>query len=372
MAGGTYRIKVDANVPVKMTKWDLLWPEDKKEDPIYGMHEETIFKKALFMYENKPQIPYQATLSNDGQYLEIKVEPAVSAEASSATITIYGAHENKEAKLTIKQETDPTKVVRLCLTQYGEQEFVRFFEGFYLVLQQMYTQEELYSRQSEKEEGYEWRFDFINHTLNANNGEVRSAWSSFYNSVNMILFIKDQIPRSSEEELASSDSTTVMKLLDMQRFILFYEKVNLWGKAVCLSEFPSDIITSMPAISQAEVLKLFVEPLLFLRERLPGEISGQSAINDCFFPSRDFPALLLARIYMEQGKFAEAKSMLTGIVNSGRYQLGDLIYQFPVSDMYSDIQLICFSYTEVVLNLAECESRLGNSAQAENLSLIHI
>lgn len=366
MAGGTYRIKVDANVPVKMTKWDLLWPEDKKEDPIYGMHEETIFKKALFMYENKPQIPYQATLSNDGQYLEIKVEPAVSAEASSATLTIYGAHENKEAKLTIKQETDPTKVVRLCLTQYGEQEFVRFFEGFYLVLQQMYTQEELYSRQSEKEEGYEWRFDFINHTLNANNGEVRSAWSSFYNSVNMILFIKDQIPRSSEEELASSDSTTVMKLLDMQRFILFYEKVNLWGKAVCLSEFPSDIITSMPAISQAEVLKLFVEPLLFLRERLPGEISGQSAINDCFFPSRDFPALLLARIYMEQGKFAEAKSMLTGIVNSGRYQLGDLIYQFPVSDMYSDIQLICFSYTEVVLNLAECESRLGNSAQAEN------
>lgn len=366
MAGGTYRIKVDANVPVKMTKWDLLWPEDKKEDPIYGMHEETIFKKALFMYENKPQIPYQATLSNDGQYLEIKVEPAVSAEASSATITIYGAHENKEAKLTIKQETDPTKVVRLCLTQYGEQEFVRFFEGFYLVLQQMYTQEELYSRQSEKEEGYEWRFDFINHTLNANNGEVRSAWSSFYNSVNMILFIKDQIPRSSEEELASSDSTTVMKLLDMQRFILFYEKVNLWGKAVCLSEFPSDIITSMPAISQAEVLKLFVEPLLFLRERLPGEISGQSVINDCFFPSRDFPALLLARIYMEQGKFAEAKSMLTGIVNSGRYQLGDLIYQFPVSDMYSDIQLICFSYTEVVLNLAECESRLGNSAQAEN------
>ena len=366
MAGGTYRIKVDANVPVKMTKWDLLWPEDKKEDPIYGMHEETIFKKALFMYENKPQIPYQATLSNDGQYLEIKVEPAVSAEASSATITIYGAHENKEAKLTIKQETDPTKVVRLCLTQYGEQEFVRFFEGFYLVLQQMYTQEELYSRQSEKEEGYEWRFDFINHTLNANNGEVRSAWSSFYNSINMILFIKDQIPRSSEEELASSDSTTVMKLLDMQRFILFYEKVNLWGKAVCLSEFPSDIITSMPAISQAEVLKLFVEPLLFLRERLPGEISGQSAINDCFFPSRDFPALLLARIYMEQGKFAEAKSMLTGIVNSGRYQLGDLIYQFPVSDMYSDIQLICFSYTEVVLNLAECESRLGNSAQAEN------
>lgn len=371
MAGGTYRIKVDANVPVKMTKWDLLWPEGKENDPIYDVSVDTYFKEPLFMYENKPRIPYQATLSDDGQYLEIKVEPAVSAEASSATITIYGEHENKEAKLIIKQETDPTKVVRLCLTQYGEKTFAGLYKNSYLVLQQMYTQEELYSRQSEKEQGYEWHFDFINHTLNSNNREVENAWSAFYSAVNMILFMNQQIPRSSKEELTSSDSITITKLLDMQRFILFYEKVNLWGKAVYFPEYRSEIVTSIPAISQAEVLKLFVEPLLFLRERLPGEINGQSVMNDFFFPSRDFPSLLLARIYMEQGKIAEAKSMLTGIVNSGRYQLGDLIYQLPASGTNRNVQFeqvsdICFSYTEVLLNLAECESRLGNSAQAEN------
>lgn len=371
MAGGTYRIKVDANVPVKMTKWNLLWPEGKENDPIYDVSVDTYFKEPLFMYENKPWIPYQATLSDDGQYLEIKVEPAVSAEASSATITIYGEHENKEAKLIIKQETDPTKVVRLCLTQYGEQTFTGLYKNSYLVLQQMYTQEELYSRQSEKEQGYEWHFDFINHTLNSNNREVENAWSAFYSAVNMILFMNQQIPRSSKEELTSSDSITITKLLDMQRFILFYEKVNLWGKAVYFPEYRSEIVTSIPVISQAEVLKLFVEPLLFLRERLPGEINGQSAMNDFFFPSRDFPSLLLARIYMEQGKIAEAKSMLTGIVNSGRYQLGDLIYQLSASGTNRNVQFeqvsdICFSYTEVLLNLAECESRLGNSAQAEN------
>ena len=371
MAGGTYRIKVDANVPVKMTKWNLLWPEGKENDPIYDVSVDTYFKEPLFMYENKPRIPYQATLSDDGQYLEIKVEPAVSAEASSATITIYGEHENKEAKLIIKQETDPTKVVRLCLTQSGDQTFTGLYKNSYLVLQQMYTQEELYSRQSEKEQGYEWHFDFINHTLNSNNREVENAWSAFYSAVNMILFMNQQIPRSSKEELTSSDSITITKLLDMQRFILFYEKVNLWGKAVYFPEYRSEIVTSIPVISQAEVLKLFVEPLLFLRERLPGEINGQSVMNDFFFPSRDFPSLLLARIYMEQGKIAEAKSMLTGIVNSGRYQLGDLIYQLPASGTNRNVQFeqvsdICFSYTEVLLNLAECESRLGNSAQAEN------
>ena len=74
---------------------------------------------------------------------------------------------------------------------------------------------------------------------------------------------------------------------------------------------------------------------------------------------------------MEQGKITEAKSMLTGIVNSGRYQLGDLIYQLPASGtnrnaQFEQVSDICFSYTEVLLSLAECESRLGNSAQAEN------
>ena len=39
------------------------------------------------MAENKPQF-ISGNISDDGQYLEIKVEPAVSAEASSATITI--------------------------------------------------------------------------------------------------------------------------------------------------------------------------------------------------------------------------------------------------------------------------------------------
>lgn len=109
---------------------------------------------------------------------------------------------------------------------------------------------------------------------------MENAWSAFYSAVNMILFMNQQIPRSSKEELTSSDSITITKLLDMQRFILFYEKVNLWGKAVYFPEYRSEIVTSIPVISQAEVLKLFVEPLLFLRERLPGEINGQSVMND--------------------------------------------------------------------------------------------
>ena len=37
----------------------------RQEESIYDVSVDTYFKEPLFMYENKPQIPYQATLSND-------------------------------------------------------------------------------------------------------------------------------------------------------------------------------------------------------------------------------------------------------------------------------------------------------------------
>ena len=69
---------------------------------------------------------------------------------------------------------------------------------------------------------------------------------------------------------------------------------------------------------------------------------------------------------MEQEDWSKAKSMLAEVINSGRYQLGDLVYQLPAFQASSGNQNdmvanICFSYTEVLLNLAECEFRLGSS-----------
>ena len=74
---------------------------------------------------------------------------------------------------------------------------------------------------------------------------------------------------------------------------------------------------------------------------------------------------------MEQGKIAEAKSMLTGNckqwqISIGRFNLSIIRFGTNRNVQFEQVSDICFSYTEVLLNLAECESRLGNSAQAEN------
>lgn len=371
MAGGTYRIKIEANVAVKMSKWKLLWPEGELGDePNNDMTDDSIWSKDLFEYKNKPGIPYQATLSADGQYLEVKVDPAVSAKATSVVVKVYGEYENREAQLTIRQEPDPTKVVQLQLAENGATMFTSICVSSYQALQQMCTLEELYSRQSEKEQGYNRYLDFINHTLNPNNSYVSNAWNACYTAINRSLIINMGLENAVNDDITSSDSTAVVALMEMHRFLLYYEMVNLWGKAVYINKLQIDPYTGMPATLKAELLKLFVEPLLRSRDYLPGEKVTQTTVNDCFFPSRDLPSLLLARIYMEQGDWSKAKSMLAEVTNSGRYQLGDLVYQLPAFQASSGNQNdmvanICFSYTEVLLNLAECEFRLGSSTQAE-------
>lgn len=370
MEGGTYNIKVNGDVAVKLSKWKQLWPEGElKDEPLDDMFEVEYFKDALFKYENKPGIPFEAAMSADGQSIEIKVAPAVSAEATSVTITVYGEYENKEAQLIIRQEPDPTKIVRLSLTDIGIGIFGNLCTSSYRALQKMYSQEELYSRQAETVQGNYWYIDFINHTLRSDNYDIERSWAEPYSPIRSALQIKNIINRSKNTDLAPSDSTAVIALLEMQRFMLYYEMVNLWGKAGYMDEL-FGVNSTVPIISKAEVLKLFVEPLSLAIDYLPAKKITQEKIDDIFFPSRDFPALLLARICMEQGEYAKAESLLSEVVNSGRYRLGDLVYQLPAPDQNTKVDAemvskICFSYTEVLLTLAECDSRLGKSAQAE-------
>ena len=372
--GGSYRVKVDADVAVSLNKWKVLEPEsdDVVKDPSSSVSPDGIWSSPMFYYENKSGISYEAGLSEDGQYLEIKVDAALSSQtAASVTVTIYGEYENREAKLTITQEPDTTKVIRLRLTTVGKGIIGGICVSSYQALQQLYTHEELYSRQGE-EQGYNRWTEFINHRLTPHNYDVRMAREYSYNAINRILMIKEKIGSSQSEEMTPADSTAVIALLDMQRFLLYYEMANIWGQVVCLDKQPSDFAISAPAMYKDELLKHFIAPLVQAREYLPAEKQEQIMADDFFFVSKDLSSLLLARIYVEQRKYNEAKDLLAEIVNSGRYRLGDLIYQLPAA-IASDfpvqqepyVQNNCFSYTEALLLFAECEQHLGNLARAE-------
>lgn len=373
--GGTYRVKVNADVAVAMSKWKVLEPEgDFLEVFPDEMTPGDIWNSPLFYYENKSGISYQANLSTDGQYLEIEVNPALSSQkATSVTVTIYGEYENREAKLTITQEPDPTKVVRLRLTSFGKQIVETIAVNTRGALEQVYSFEEYYSHQGDVVQSHDRWMLFVNHELTANNGDISNMWNLCYSSINKTLWMQQGIQNSRYEELVPTDSIAVMALLDMQRFLLYDQMANLWGQAIYMDKIPSMDDLNMPAIGKDELLKRFIASLKLLHEYLPAEKQRIETADDYFFPSRDVASLLLARIYVEQNKYAEAKSLLAEIVDSGRYNLRELIYGIPgpgtrattANVELSAVSYICFTYSEAMLMLSECEYHLGNSAKAE-------
>ncbi len=370
--GGTFRIKIDANVDVRMEKWAVLYPEGHpSEAPPSSYVDEEYYYTNLFKYENKPELNYQATLSDDGKYLDLVVSPASSSQPVSATVTIYGAYENKEAQLTLNQDPDPTKITRLVLDSNGQQFFSAMLIASYDALQKMYTQEALYARTSETvtSSPYRWNLDFLNHSLDASSSEVGSAWNAAYKAINYILNFKHAVTQYSKQ-LSATDVSAISALLDMQCSSLYFEMVSLWGKAVYIDTYTPDLV-SRPATSKNELLRNYINPLVAAREYLSTRVAETTESNRYFFPSQDYPSLLLARIYMETGDFSKAKELLVSVVNSKTYQPGDYLYKLYYSPMdqtpvnTSDVATVYYLYNEVLLNLAECEYHLGNSTKAE-------
>ena len=101
--------------------------------------------------------------------------------------------------------------------------------------------------------------------------------------------------------------------------------------------------------------------------------------------SKDIARVILADIYMYLGRYADAKPLLENIVNSNRYSLvplidnldsecSEVIWSMPDNmpnrargtvSLYNEDLCIMQTYGDVLLSLAECETKLGNDDKAK-------
>jgi tetratricopeptide (TPR) repeat protein len=106
--------------------------------------------------------------------------------------------------------------------------------------------------------------------------------------------------------------------------------------------------------------------------------------DDLAMPSKDLARVVLADIYMYQGNYSEAKTLLAEIMDGGKYSLiaeqngigennAEIIWSMPTSYSggnvtraidYNASYTIVKTYADVLLSLAECESKLGNDTKA--------
>lgn len=151
-------------------------------------------------------------------------------------------------------------------------------------------------------------------------------------------------------------------------------------------------MSSLPRTEPNVIFGNLIEQLETAMGSMEEKVTGYVDSSEKMFSlSKDVARVLLANIYMYQGRYMEAKPLLEEIVNSNRYSLApaidnldpqcsEMIWSQQVGattramafDVYYYNDLCIYqTYSDVLLSLAECENKLNNDAKAkEYLNLV--
>lgn len=366
--GGEYRIKIDANVAVSFNKWPM--PGDTISTPDEPDVDE--WDPQLFKYINIGDISLDYSISPDN-YLVINIHPTAYGKINPQTITIYGEHENKSAEIVVNQEPDTNNPVELRLGNIGSSYLTSSFSKARTALSSMFTIENFYTQcyPATESDRNNWWYEYYTHDVNSYSPNLNSMFSDSYKAIRTFKLFQDKYPQdpSSAYRLLPEDSIAVKALTDMQMFMIYYEMEMLWGNTPYVHHYNWEEDGYFTQMNPIQLFELYKEPLKICISYLKDKkINSELSVDNKFFPSRDLPLLLLARIYMTEGEYLKAKDILVKTVASNKYQVKDIIYVFDNTEPSSSPEIIescVYPYAEVLLNLAECEYKLGNKSKAE-------
>ena len=348
MEGGEYTVNVSCNVPLYTSP---LNNGDAESTSVY--------------YEPFIQSDMSLTTSYDNGVLSITVNPAQYRIISDRNVILYDAVGNAVVSVSISQEGNPNGTF---LTNEG----VSYVTAVCMQLAQSHVK---YKIADAKYTGIFPSEDF-KAPLAPYDYNVRDLFSFPYQVINR------------NAQLLRMASETGMEALNPMCYVtnalMYYELVTLFGDVPYITTQQDTY--SIPRTSASEILNGLIANLTSVMDKLSDVKAGYiSDADGIAMPPKDLARVILADIYMYQGKYAEAKALLNEIVNANRYSLvssvndlgidcSEIIWSMPSSGqtraranratIVLNDNCIVKTYADVLLSLAECESKLGNNTKA--------
>lgn len=351
MEGGTYTVNISCNVPLYLS------PLNNVDETIYPINQSFI------------QSSMSLTKTYENGKLNITVNPAQCRYISDTKINLYDAIGNVAVTVTISQEGNPEGVY---LTDYGKS-FVR------TICQTLSSSHARYRIADSKYTGLTDNYDFLA-PLEPYNSNLSNLFTYPYQ---LIRYNNELLRRGAE-----SNYYGLMPMSILTNTLAYYELVVMFGGVPYLNLNQDVYDNNIPRSSQQEILSNLVESMNSIMDKLQDIKAGYvSTEDDLAMPSKDLARVVLADIYMYQGNYSEAKTLLSEIVDAGKYSLiadqngigennTEIIWSMPTSYSggnvtraiaidYDAPYTIIKTYADVLLSLAECESKLGNDAKAK-------
>ncbi len=358
--GGTFRVKVNNNIPFTFTPAGNI-PDSEITDGNF-------FKEAF----NVSPIDYTRSIEDD--HVVLTVNPAEGYFTTPSTLTVYSYDGNRKADLVIVQKGDKSQP---ALGNDGKTYLNGTLLSIAKTILRFHTMEALYTNTYASANG---NTPFEAHTLGEGNSEINTAWKEVYVTLRNIRFFA-----KNAKDIIGDEFSANLAFLTAS---LYYEMAVLWEN-VMYAEDVFDVydVDKAKPMKSNELFEWYENRLAGEIDRFGNKKNTFDETENYFLYSKDFPRMVLAKMYLYQHKYAEAKTLLQAIVTDGHYQLAssreaalqrnspEMIWGYPnpaatnpteVPDMpvRLDDFLAFATYTEVLLSLAECEYRSGNTDAA--------
>ena len=348
--GGTYTVNVSCNVPLytsPMNSGDVSLVYDP-----WGQY-------------------VQTHMSVSSEYANgvwtIKVNFAEFKYISDTNVSLYDAVGNTVVSVRISQEGNPNGTFLANEGVYYVTEICR-------LLAQSHVE---YKIADAKYTGIFPSVDF-KAPLNPNDYNVRELFSYPYQVINR----NAQLLRMASE----TGVDALNPMCYVTNALMYYELVTMFGDVPYITTQQDTY--SIPRTSANEILNSLISNLTSVMDKLSDVKAGYiSEADGIAIPPKDFARVILADIYMCQGKYADAKVLLSEIVNANRYSLvssvndlgidcSEVVWSQPSfgqtrarANGSADVivlndNCIVKTYADILLSLAECESKLGNDVKA--------
>lgn len=355
--GGTATVTVTSNVPLSLEKYnDPYGTGDLDVTPPNVSIEDNLFED-FFIDEGKP---IHCTYTFENNVLNIKVDKTQKRGTQTTSIPLYDMMGVCQATVQVSLAGDPT--IEMKLGETGKEIVAASFSKFANAVSRMYYVERGYTGM--------YKYYDVACPFNPTDNYVRFAYNAAYQSAALNAnFIK--ILQNSEY----SNAAPFFKLLNA---IVYTEMVDKWGRIGICETRKDDY--SIPAQNSAEYTLRYLESQLdaISAEFTDRRSDSQSVDAQSMFDiSKDVWRIAKANVYMALGEYSNAAAYLQQIADSRRYSVasgneydsnsGTILHIIVPDEVMPGHTCSYYSYTDVLLMLAECHIATGQASKAKSL-----
>jgi len=165
----------------------------------------------------------------------------------------------------------------------------------------------------------DWMDNLINFTYTPDNYMLNISWKNYYIGINRCNTAMENITEMSSDIISDESKANLIAQARFVRGYFYFELVKTWGKVPLIDHVLSPSEYQQPLAEESEVWTFIEEDFRAAADILP--VRSALAAEDIGRAAKGSALAFLAKAYIYQKKWAEAKQITDQIITSGEYAL---------------------------------------------------